>query len=92
MALEPKALAALALHRFGFGPREGSIAAIASDPREALLAELEHPDAGQIAAANLMSSGAVNRAVYEVNAGAWLGSASKEHDRRLLKRRPPHRA
>ncbi len=68
MALEPKALAALALHRFGLGPREGSITAIASDPRGALLAELERPDAGQVTAANLMSSGAVNRAVYEFNA------------------------
>jgi uncharacterized protein (DUF1800 family) len=68
MALEPKALAALALHRFGLGPREGSITAIASDPRGALLAELERPDAGQVTVANLMSSGAVNRAVYEFNA------------------------
>jgi uncharacterized protein (DUF1800 family) len=32
--------AALALHRFGFGPRAGAIAAIASDPRGALLASL----------------------------------------------------
>ena len=41
MTLDPKAVAALALHRFGFGPRAGSIAAIASDPRGALLAELD---------------------------------------------------
>src|SRR2546426_1113018 len=32
MALDPKAAAALALHRFGLGPRGGSIAALASDP------------------------------------------------------------
>ena len=68
MALEPKAVAALALHRFGLGPREGSISAIASDPRGALLAELTRPEAGQITASNLMSSGAANRAVYEFNA------------------------
>ena len=68
MALEPKALAALALHRFGLGPREGSIATIASDPRGAILAELERPDAGLLNASSLMSSGAVNRAVYEFNA------------------------
>ena len=68
MALEPKAEAALALHRFGFGPRAGSIAAIASDPRGALLAELERPDAGRVAASDLMSSAAANRAVYEFNA------------------------
>jgi len=40
MACDPRE-AALALHRFGFGPRAGSITAIASDPRGALLAELE---------------------------------------------------
>ena len=41
MALDAKAEAALALFRFGLGPRAGSIAAIASDPRGALLAELD---------------------------------------------------
>jgi len=39
MALDPKAQAALALYRFGLGPRAGSIAGIASDPRGALLAD-----------------------------------------------------
>ncbi|HEY2231788.1 MAG TPA: DUF1800 family protein [Xanthobacteraceae bacterium] len=67
MALDPKG-AAIALHRFGFGPKAGSIAAIASDPKGALLADLDAPGAGQIAAADLMSSGAENRAVYENNA------------------------
>jgi len=67
MPLDPKG-ATLALHRFGLGPREGSIAAIASDPRGALLAELERPNAGQIANADLPSSGAANRAVFEYNA------------------------
>jgi uncharacterized protein (DUF1800 family) len=46
MTLDPNAEAALVLHRFGLGPRAGSIAAIASDPRGALLAELEQPEAG----------------------------------------------
>jgi len=67
MACDPKE-AALALHRFGFGPRAGSIEAIAPDPRGALLAELERPNAGLIAAADLPSSGAANRAVFEYNA------------------------
>jgi uncharacterized protein (DUF1800 family) len=67
MACNPKE-AALALHRFGFGPRAGSIEAIADDPRGALLAELERPNAGQIANAALPSSGAANRAVFEYNA------------------------
>ncbi len=68
MTADPKAQAALALHRFGMGPRAGSIAAIAGDPRGALLAELERPGAGQIANAGLMTSGAANRAAFEFNA------------------------
>jgi uncharacterized protein (DUF1800 family) len=62
MALDPKAQAALALHRFGTGPRAGSIAAIASDPRGALLAELDRPDAGRIANPELLTTGAAARA------------------------------
>jgi len=67
MALDPRG-AALALHRFGFGPKAGSIAALAPDPLGALLADLDAPNAGQIANASLPSSGAENRAVYENNA------------------------
>jgi uncharacterized protein (DUF1800 family) len=67
MACDPKQ-AALALHRFGFGPRAGSIAAIADDPRGALLAELERPQAGQINNPDLPTSGAANRAVFEYRA------------------------
>ena len=50
MALDSKAQAALALHRFGLGPRAGSVAAIASDPRGALIAELDRAGAGRLAA------------------------------------------
>jgi uncharacterized protein (DUF1800 family) len=65
MALDQRG-AALALHRFGFGPRPGSIAAIAPDPRGAIAADLDRPKAGQIiAAAGLMTSGAANRATFE---------------------------
>ena len=56
MALDAKGAAALALHRFGFGPRAGSIDAIASDPRGALLAEIEKPGAGQIVNPELLTS------------------------------------
>src|ERR1700751_1603640 len=52
---------ALALHRFGFGPRTATTAAIASDPRGALLAELDKPNAGKIPDAGLMSSGVASR-------------------------------
>jgi uncharacterized protein (DUF1800 family) len=64
MALDPKAQAALALHRFGVGPRAGSIAAIASDPRGALLAELDRPGAGRISDADLLTSGVAARAAF----------------------------
>jgi uncharacterized protein (DUF1800 family) len=67
MARDPKE-AALALHRFGLGPRAGSIEAIASDPRAAVLAELDRSNAGQIANPDLPTSGAANRAVFEYNA------------------------
>jgi uncharacterized protein (DUF1800 family) len=60
MLADPKYLAALALHRFGLGPRPGtmpgSIAAVAADPRGALLAELEKPGAGQIVDPSLMTA------------------------------------
>src|SRR5579872_4021946 len=68
MAIDPKFTAALALHRFGFGPVPGAIAAIADDPRGALLAELERPSAGQVAAANLPNSAQAGRAFAEYRA------------------------
>ena len=61
MSLDAKGAAALALHRFGLGPRAGSIAAIASDPRGALLAELDKPGAGQIVNPDLLTSAAGSR-------------------------------
>ena len=64
MAGNPKAEAALALHRFGFGPRLGSIAAIASDPRGALMAELDRPGIGRIADSDLLTSGEAARAAF----------------------------
>ena len=66
MTLDPKAQAALALHRFGFGPRAGTIAAIASDPRGALLAELERPSAGRLTDPDLLTTGEAARAVFDV--------------------------
>ena len=67
MARNPQE-AALALHRFGFGPRVGSIEEMAADPRGALIAELDRPGAGQITKPDLPTSGAANRAVFEFNA------------------------
>jgi uncharacterized protein (DUF1800 family) len=67
MSLEPQS-AALALHRFGLGPRDGSITAIASDPRGALLAELDRPDVGRIDGGHLMTSAVAVRAAFEFRA------------------------
>lgn len=66
MARDTRA-AALALHRFGLGPRADTIETIATDPQGALMAELERPGAGLVAS-DLPSSGAANRAVFEFNA------------------------
>jgi uncharacterized protein (DUF1800 family) len=68
MSSSAKAEAALALQRFGMGPRPGSIAAIAADPRGALLAELERPPADLFAAPALPSSAEAFRTVSDANA------------------------
>jgi uncharacterized protein (DUF1800 family) len=65
---EAAAKAVLALNRFGMGPRPGSVEAIAADPREALLAELDHPPAYPAAAAALPVSARAYRTVNEANA------------------------
>jgi uncharacterized protein (DUF1800 family) len=65
MALDPKAVAATALHRFGFGPRAGSIASVAADPRGAMLAELDRPGAGRIADSDLLTTGEAARAAFD---------------------------
>src|SRR6266851_3154586 len=64
MVSDPKTQAALALYRFGLGPRAGSIAGIASDPRGALLAELDGAGAGRIGNADLLTSGTAARVAF----------------------------
>jgi uncharacterized protein (DUF1800 family) len=54
----------MALHRFGLGPRPGAIVAVAQDPRAALRAEIDQPDAGRIEADGLMSSAAASRSAF----------------------------
>ena len=68
MSNSAKAEAALALHRFGMGPRPGSIAAIEADPRGALIAELDRPSASELAASALPSSSKAYRTVADANA------------------------
>ena len=67
MSIDPRT-APLVLHRFGFGPRPGTISGIASDPQSALLAELDQPNAGKVADAGLLNSGTANRIAFEFNA------------------------
>src|SRR6185437_8304591 len=67
MARDPKATV-VALHRFGFGPRKGLVDSIAADPRGALIEDLDRPGAGQIASADLLTSSAASRAVFEYRA------------------------
>jgi uncharacterized protein (DUF1800 family) len=57
--------AALALHRFGFGPRADGLAATAGDPRGFLLAELDRPQVATIVDADLLSSGEAARAAVD---------------------------
>jgi uncharacterized protein (DUF1800 family) len=64
MVADPKIEAALALHRFGLGPRAGSIAAVAADPRGALLAELRS-GSRRLAGGDLLTSGEAVRAAFE---------------------------
>src|SRR6266849_6703394 len=68
MSSSAKAEAALALNRFGMGPRPGSIAAIEADPRGALIAELERPLASLAAASAVPSSSRAFRTVADANA------------------------
>jgi uncharacterized protein (DUF1800 family) len=56
LTLDPRTEAALALHRFGLGPRADMIGKIAADPRGALLADLDRPGAGALVDPDLLTS------------------------------------
>jgi uncharacterized protein (DUF1800 family) len=64
--------AAVALHRFGFGPAGNQIAAIAGDPRGALIADLNRPSAG-VLATDLPSSSEAARMVADFRAEQRAG-------------------
>jgi uncharacterized protein (DUF1800 family) len=88
MAADPKDQAALALHRFGLGPRSGtmpgSIAAVASDPRGALLAELDKPGVGQIVDSSLMTAAKSAMAAFnfrEARQAAEIAQKMAEQER-----------
>jgi uncharacterized protein (DUF1800 family) len=83
MTLDPQTEAALALHRFGLGPRAEAIGKIASDPRGALLAELERPGAGAIDDPNLLTSAEAAQAgrdFRQVRKAARLAEAVTRQD------------
>jgi uncharacterized protein (DUF1800 family) len=67
MSNSAKAEAVLALHRFGMGPRPGSVAAVGTDPRGALIAELDRPLV-LTNAAGLPTSAKAYRTVADANA------------------------
>jgi uncharacterized protein (DUF1800 family) len=63
MTADPKSEALFALHRFGFGPRAGTAGVIAADPRGALLADIERPNAAALSV-KMPSSGEAARAAF----------------------------
>lgn len=67
MSNPARAETVLSLQRFGMGPRPGSIAAMGSDPRGALIAELDRP-LTLTAAAGLPASAKAFRTVADANA------------------------
>jgi len=88
MSTDPKYQAALALHRCGLGARSGtmpgSIAAIASDPRGALLAELDKPGIGQIVDSTLLTSTKAAMAAFnfrEARQAAEIAQKMAEQER-----------
>src|ERR1700730_3210151 len=85
MATDPKVEAATALHRFGFGPRSGAIAAIASDPRGAVLAELSRPGAGRITDQDLLSTGEAARAAFDFRQERKAARLADRADREAAK-------
>ena len=77
MVADPKSEALFALHRFGFGPRIGSAAAIGADPRGALLADIGRPSAA-VLNASMPSSGQAARAALEVREARRAARLARE--------------
>src|SRR5260370_40192010 len=77
MTADPKSEALFALHRFGFGPRAGSAAAISDDPRGALLADIERPGAAMLTV-SLPSSGEAARAALEAREARRVARLARE--------------
>jgi uncharacterized protein (DUF1800 family) len=92
MTNDPRRDAALALHRFGFGPRPGSIAAVTSDPRGALLSELDRPNVGQVPNTGLMTGGQISRVTFEFNQERQAKQRLEERRKEAAKQEAAKRA
>ncbi len=77
MTADPKSEALFALHRFGFGPRAGTAAAITADPRGALLADIERPNAAALTV-SMPSSGEAARAAFEAREARRVARLARE--------------
>lgn len=86
MANTRTAEAALALHRFGFGPTVSSLPLVADDPRAALLAELDRPGIAQVRAADLPNSGEAARAVFDFRAERTAKEKVAQREKRRAER------
>src|ERR1700724_1691076 len=75
---DPQTAAALALHRFGLGPRADTIGKIAADPRGALLVDLDRAGAGALVDPDLLTiaePGKPGRDFRQVGKAARLADA-----------------
>jgi uncharacterized protein (DUF1800 family) len=77
MAADPRSEVLFALHRFGFGPRTGSTAAILGDPRGALLADIERMDAAALTV-SMPSSSQAARAALEAREARRAARLARE--------------
>jgi len=80
MARDLGARDVLALHRFGFAPKPGSMDSI-GDVRSALLAELDKSDAGQITNDDLLSCGEAARAAFDFRQERKAARLARSNDR-----------
>jgi uncharacterized protein (DUF1800 family) len=92
MALDSKMQTAAALHRFGFAPKPGALAAFSSDPRGALIAELDKRGTGQIVNDDLLTSGEAARAAFDFRQerkATRLAARSQREAEQNAKANPP---
>jgi uncharacterized protein (DUF1800 family) len=92
MVADSRSDALFALHRFGFGPRPGSLAAIAGDPRGAILAEIDRPGAAQLTDVHLPDSGEAARTAFEVREAVRAARQAQRNAQEAAKQTAPSAA